>query len=201
MPGSPRRVWPAYSRTLCLPCLRQVFCTFNTSATDTIMSSIYFFTFCVYVFLRWLALSLALFRDRLLHHGAVHGAHRGPNRADLELYWCRSPWPQTAIQGCTEPSLRFLSKSRALRTRGGSWDEPSAHSSHNRSTLTQRCLFWASLVSVVSLLGFQNRIQGHTKQILDGMFFLNGLHKLVQHGEWKIGFVNSEISLIFLFPS
>lgn len=143
MPGSPRRVWTAYSRTLCLPCLRQVFCTFNTSATDTIMSSVYFFTFCVYVFLRWLALSLALFRDRLLHHGAVHGAHRGPNRADLELYWCRFPtlasnrhtglyraefeiplqkrvYPSPYGGGVGAIFLELIfSKNRALRTRGG----------------------------------------------------------------------------------
>ena len=39
MPGSARRVRTAYSRTLCLPCLRQVYCASNTTATEATMSS------------------------------------------------------------------------------------------------------------------------------------------------------------------
>ena len=50
MPGSARRVRAAYSRTLCLPCLKAgIFC-FYTTATTAYMSSFLFLTFCVYVF-------------------------------------------------------------------------------------------------------------------------------------------------------
>ena len=51
MPGVARRVRTAYSRTLCLPCLKAGFFCFNTTATDLYMSSFLFLTFCVYVFL------------------------------------------------------------------------------------------------------------------------------------------------------
>ena len=50
MPGCARRVRSAYSRTLCLPCLKAgIFC-FYTTATTAYMSSFLFLTFCVYVF-------------------------------------------------------------------------------------------------------------------------------------------------------
>ena len=39
---------PAFA--LPLPCLRQVFCVFNTTATEATMSSFQFLTFCVYLF-------------------------------------------------------------------------------------------------------------------------------------------------------
>lgn len=78
MPGSARRVRTAYSRTLCLPCLRQVFCASNTTATEATMSSPQFLTFCVYVSSRWFAKFLVFFRDWLFRHVAVHGAFTGP---------------------------------------------------------------------------------------------------------------------------
>ena len=50
MPGCARRVRPAYSRTLCLPCLKAGFFCFYTTATDLFMSSFLFLHFCDDVF-------------------------------------------------------------------------------------------------------------------------------------------------------
>ena len=98
MPGSARRVRPAYSRTLCLPCLKAgFFCflhyryhylyvqlfIFNFLCICLLLFGTSFFSFHPFItFLRWLFTTAAQ---------ASTGASRRANRAGLQLRWCRSP--------------------------------------------------------------------------------------------------------------
>ena len=84
-----------------------------------------------------------------------HTGSRRPNRAELELCWSISlSWAQTATQGQTGPSLRFLSKNEVTPPpkKGGlaivflGFVE-FALLVYNRLTRLQQGLFGASLVS------------------------------------------------------
>lgn len=90
-------------------------------------------------------------------HCCIRGSH-GSNGVCLGLHWCRSlPCPQTATQGCTGPSLRFLSKNEFTPPPKGGRGWVSSFSDfsrkltratavHNRPMLAQRGLFGTSLV-------------------------------------------------------
>ena len=102
MPGSARRVRAAYSRTLCLPCLKAgIFC-FNTTATDLVMSSFLFLTFCVYVF-RCLGLHFSVSILSKLSFGGFYlcrtNLHRG-------LTLAQQGWSGASVVSLPYPALK-----------------------------------------------------------------------------------------------
>ena len=102
MPGCARRVRAAYSRTLCLPCLKAgIFC-FNTTATDLVMSSFLFLTFCVYVF-RCLGLHFSVSILSKLSFGGFYlrrtNLHRG-------LTLAQQGWSGASVVSLPYPALK-----------------------------------------------------------------------------------------------
>ncbi len=143
MPGSARRVRAAYSRTLCLPCLRQVFCAFNTTATKATMSSESFLPISDDVCSFGEALLHSIFPVSSLLHRCAHRLYTGPTRLIWSFAGVASlPWPQTATQGRPGPSLKYLSKSEFTPPpKGGGAGSCSTFGSLDFQYREARCFF------------------------------------------------------------
>ena len=92
----------ADSRVLCLPCLKAgIFC-FNTTATDLVMSSFLFLTFCVYVF-RCLGLHFSVSILSKLSFGGFYlrrtNLHRG-------LTLAQQGWSGASVVSLPYPALK-----------------------------------------------------------------------------------------------
>ena len=169
MPGSARRVRAAYSRTLCLPCLKAGFSAFYTTVTGPYMSSFLFLTFCVYVFC-CLGLYFQLSRFQIRSSGGLFplssNPPQGPRTGPTGAVWgfggvISLPGFQNRTQGHTGASLFFLPRtSSPLPLKGEGQDFAHlwgfgfslavalATAGHNRATLAQQGRCGASMVSL-----------------------------------------------------
>ena len=164
MPGCARRVRPAYSRTLCLPCLKAgIFCflhyryhclyvqlfIFNFLCICLLLFGTSFFSFHPFItFLRWLFTAAAQTSTEALLVS---------NRACLGLCWCRFPTPspdrpKIAAQGRvwvfspkTNSPLPLKGEGRGIAFLGF---VGIALLVHNWLTRLQQGLFGAALVSL-----------------------------------------------------